>query len=96
MTAAPDPATVRALLAEAGQQHPATVRALLAGFGHRAPGEVGEEIGSLELTWLIAQFEQTYSVVVDLDDAELARIETVGQAADALRAVLGLPALDGA
>lgn len=74
----------------------ATVRTLLAGFGHRAPGEVGEEIGSLELTWLIAQFEQAYSVVVDLDDAELARIETVGQAANALRAVLGLPELDSA
>jgi hypothetical protein len=73
---------------------PATVRALLAGFGDRAAGEVGEEIGSLELTWLIAQFEQAYSVIVDLDDAELARIETVEQAANALRAVLGLPALD--
>jgi len=71
-----------------------TVRALLAGFGHRSPGEVGEEIGSLELTWLIAQFEQAYSVVVDLDDEELARIETVEHAANALRAVLGLPALD--
>jgi acyl carrier protein len=72
----------------------ATVRELLAGFGDREAGEVGEELGSLELTWLIAQFEQAYAVVVDLEDAELARIETLEQAANALRAVLGLPALE--
>jgi hypothetical protein len=67
---------------------------LLAGFGDRAPGDVRDEIGSLELTWVIAHFEQRYSVVVDLDDVELSRIRTVGEAVDALRGVLGLPPLE--
>jgi hypothetical protein len=73
-----------------------TVLELLAGFGDRAPGDVHDEIGSLELTWLIAHFEQRYSVVVDLDDVELSLIRTVGEALDALRAVLGLPPLEPA
>lgn len=73
-----------------------TVLELLAGFGDRAPGDVHDEIGSLELTWLIAHFEQRYSVVVDLDDVELSLIRTVGEAVDALRGVLGLPPLEPA
>ena len=78
---------------ELGRQ---TVLELLAGFGDRAPGDVHDEIGSLELTWLVAHFEQRYSVVVDLDDVTLSRIRTVGDALDALRGVLGLPPLEPA
>jgi hypothetical protein len=58
---------------------------LLAAFGDRAPESVDDVVGSLELTWLIAQVEDRYSVVLDLSDAELARITTVADAADVLR-----------
>lgn len=45
-------------------------------------------VGSLELTWLIAQVEERYSVTLDLSDAQLGRIATVADAADVLREAL--------
>lgn len=75
--------------ADDGLDRQAVLR-MLAAFGDRAPREVRDEIGSLELTWLIAQFEERYSVTVELDDQLLARIQTVADATDALRDVLGL------
>jgi hypothetical protein len=67
------------------------VIATLAAFGDRAARDVREEIGSLELTWLIAKFEERYAVTVELGDEELARVHTVADAVDVLRATLGLP-----
>ena len=64
------------------------VVALLAAFGDRAPETVDDVVGSLELTWLIAQVEQRHSVVLDLTDEQLGRIGTVGEAADVLREAL--------
>ena len=61
---------------------------LLAAFGDRAPESVDDVVGSLELTWLIAQVEERYSVVLDLTDEQLARISTVADAADVLCAAL--------
>jgi len=61
---------------------------LLAAFGDRAPESVDDVVGSLELTWLIAQVEQRHSVVLELTDEQLARIGTVGEAADVLREAL--------
>ncbi len=49
-----------------------TCWSMLAGYGDRQPGEVGEELGSLELTWLITQAEQRYSVLLDLSDETFA------------------------
>ena len=75
----------------------AQVVELLAAFGDRAPESVDDVVGSLELTWLIAQVEQRYAVVLDLSDEDLARIATVADAADVLCAALvaaGVP--DGA
>ena len=63
---------------------------MLAAFGDRAARDVRDEIGSLELTWLIAQFEERYSTVVELSDAQLSRVRTVADATDALRSALGL------
>ena len=72
------------------------VLAMLASYGDRRPDEVGEELGSLELTWLVAQVEQQYSVLLDLDDDVFASMSTVTGALDRLRAALGQPsAVDG-
>lgn len=61
---------------------------MLAGYGDRAPAEVGEELGSLELTWLIAAAERRYSVLLDLDDDMFAGMATVTGAVDVLRMVI--------
>ncbi|MBM9509840.1 acyl carrier protein [Streptomyces sp. KK5PA1] len=58
---------------------------MLAAFGDRAPNQVDDVVGSLELTWLLAEIEQRYGVVVDLDADDMGAIQTV---ADATR-VLG-------
>lgn len=71
------------------------VIAMLAAFGDRAPESVDDVIGSLELTWLIAEVEQRYAVVVDLDDGQLAAIRTVDDAASALRGVLSASEPEG-
>lgn len=67
-----------------------TVIGMLAAFGDRAPEAVDDVVGSLELTWLIAEVEQRYSVVLDLTDQQLAGIHTVEDAVTVLGAVLGL------
>lgn len=53
------------------------VVAMLARFGDRDPADVPEELGSLELTWLVDQVERTYGVVLDLDDDVFAGMSTV-------------------
>lgn len=58
---------------------------MLAAFGDRAPSQVDDVVGSLEVTWLLAEIEQRYGVVVDLDADDMGAIQTV---ADATR-VLG-------
>lgn len=65
-----------------------TVVAMLAAFGERAPEAVDDVVGSLELTWLIAEIEQRYSVVLELTDEQLARINTVDDATSVLREAL--------
>jgi hypothetical protein len=59
---------------------------MLAGYGDRQPQDVNEELGSLELTWLVAQAEQRYSVVLDLTDEMFAGMGTVTGAVAVLRA----------
>lgn len=60
------------------------VIAMLATFGDRVPEAVSEQISSLELTWLIAQIEQQYGVVLDFSDEALAGMSTVSGAVAAL------------
>ncbi|MFJ5921861.1 hypothetical protein ACIQF6_04530 [Kitasatospora sp. NPDC092948] len=62
--------------------------AMLARYGDRSPEQVDEHLGSLELTWLIAEAEQTYGVQLDLDDQRLDAIRTVNDAVAALGAQL--------
>jgi hypothetical protein len=64
------------------------VIAMLASFGQRAPEEVAEQIGSLELTWLITQAELRYRVMLELSDEILAQMATVSGAVTALRDAL--------
>lgn len=64
--------------------------AMLAAFGDRAPADVGEAIGSLELTWLITQVEQRYGVTLDLTDDQYERMTTVTAAVSTIREALTL------
>ncbi|MCG6497873.1 acyl carrier protein [Kitasatospora sp. A2-31] len=66
----------------------ADVRTILAAFGQRAAEDVPEELGSLELTWLIAEFEQRYGVQLDLDDEQFEAVRTVDTATEVLRAAV--------
>ena len=64
------------------------VIAMLATFGDRAPDAVADQISSLELTWLIAQVEQQYGVVLDFSDDVLAGMSTVSGATATLRGAI--------
>ncbi|MFF4342522.1 acyl carrier protein [Kitasatospora sp. NPDC001540] len=59
---------------------------MLARYGDRSPEQVDEHLGSLELTWLLAQAEQAYGVQLDLDDERLDAIRTVDDAVAAIGA----------
>jgi hypothetical protein len=61
---------------------------MLAGYGDREPRDVNEELGSLELTWLVAQAEQRYSVLLDLSDETFAGMGTVTGAVAVLRSAI--------
>ena len=58
---------------------------MLASFGDRRPADVPEELGSLEVTWLVDQVERRYGVVLDLDDDTFAGMATVTGALAVLR-----------
>lgn len=62
---------------------------MLARFGDRTPESVPDALGSLELTWLIAEFEQHYGVELDLSDEHFDAIRTVDDATGVLREALG-------
>jgi hypothetical protein len=64
------------------------VVAILAALGDRPVEEVGDRIGSLELTWLITQIEQRYGITLDLGDEDLSRMMTVSGAVAALHDAL--------
>ena len=65
------------------------VVAMLARFGDRDPADVPEELGSLELTWLVDQVERRYGVVLDLDDDVFAGMSTVTGAVAVLNESVG-------
>ncbi|MED7953837.1 acyl carrier protein [Streptomyces sp. BE20] len=73
----------------------AEVLEMLAAFGQRAVESVPEELGSLELTWLIAEFEQRYGIEPDLDDERFEAVRTVDDAVEVFRAAV-LAAAGGA
>jgi acyl carrier protein len=57
-------------------------------MGDRIPDEVAEEIGSLELAWLVSQVEDRYHTTLELDDAALAQMMTVSGAVAAIHQML--------
>ncbi|MEU1284016.1 acyl carrier protein [Kitasatospora sp. NPDC005856] len=63
----------------------AEVLTMLAAFGQRAVDAVPEDLGSLELTWLVAEFEQRYGLQLDLDDDRFGAVSTVDDATELLR-----------
>lgn len=65
------------------------VLAMLATYGDRTPGEVGDQLDSLALTWLIAQAEQRYGIELDLSDDVFTQMSTVDGAVLALRGAIG-------
>jgi acyl carrier protein len=67
----------------------ADVLALLAGYGDRDPQDIGEELDSLELAWLVHAAEQRFAVSLGDDDETLLRLSTVDGAVAVLREVLG-------
>lgn len=64
------------------------VLTLLARFGNRSPELVDEHIGSLELTWLLAEVEQEREVVLELSEQRFASVRTVDDAVRVLSDVL--------
>ncbi|MFD8085502.1 acyl carrier protein [Kitasatospora sp. NPDC059722] len=75
-------------MTRAGRPDRAEVVDMLAAFGQRAADTVPDELGSLELTWLIAEFEQRYGIEGDLDDERFAAVRTVDDATGLLREAL--------
>ncbi|MCW2932442.1 MAG: hypothetical protein JWM19_3404 [Actinomycetia bacterium] len=64
------------------------VVAILAAMGNRAPDEVDEEIGSLELAWLVSQVEERYATRLDLTDDTLGQMMTVSGAVATIHQML--------
>lgn len=58
---------------------------MVASFGDRPLDEVGEQIDSIQLAWLMHQVEQRYGVQIELDDAQFGRMKTITGAVDVLR-----------
>jgi hypothetical protein len=73
-----------------GRQPPgrSEVIAILAAMGNRAPDEVTEEIGSLEMAWLISQVEERYATTLELDDDVLRQMKTVSGAVATIHQML--------
>lgn len=66
----------------------ADIVAMLAAFGDRSPDSVPEQIGSLELTWLITNVEQAYQVTLEPTDEELVAMTTLSGAVQGFRDLL--------
>lgn len=64
------------------------VIAILAAMGNRVPDEVAEEIGSLELAWLVSQVEERYDTTLELDDEALRQMTTVSGAVATIHQML--------
>ncbi|MGI8665165.1 MAG: acyl carrier protein [Jatrophihabitans sp.] len=68
--------------------HPALERAdvvqMLGQLNERATDPARERLSSMEVAWLVHQVEQRYSVRLDLDDDELARLRTITDAVELL------------
>jgi hypothetical protein len=64
------------------------VVAMIASLGDRPVSEVGDQIDSMQLAWVVNQAEQRYGVELDLTDGQYARMSTVDGAVEVLRAAV--------
>jgi acyl carrier protein len=64
------------------------VVAMIASLGDRSVAEVGDQIDSMQLAWLVHQVEQRYGVEIEPDDGQYARMSTVDGAVEVLREAL--------
>ena len=65
-----------------------TVLALLASYHDRSPEAMGENVGSLDLAWLIHTVEEQYGTRLYLDDEALDKMRTVSDAVAVLNDAL--------
>jgi hypothetical protein len=64
------------------------VVAMIASLGDRPVSEVGDQLDSMQLAWVVNQAEQRYGVELDLTDGQYARMSTVDGAVEVLRAAV--------
>lgn len=64
------------------------VVAMIASLGDRTVAEVGDQIDSMQLAWLVHQVEQRYGMEIEPDDGQYARMSTVDGAVEVLREAL--------
>jgi acyl carrier protein len=65
---------------------------IVAKLGDRTPDNVTEQIGSLEVAWLISEVEQQYHVTLEFSDEALAQMATISGAVATLADLLsGVP-----
>ena len=65
---------------------------IVAKLGDRTPDDVTEQIGSLEVAWLISEVEQQYHVTLEFSDEALAQMVTISGAVATLADLLsGVP-----
>ncbi|OLF19328.1 acyl carrier protein [Actinophytocola xanthii] len=58
---------------------------MIAALDGRPVAEIGGQIDSMQLAWLVHQVEQRYGVEIELDDGQYARMSTVDGAVEVLR-----------
>jgi acyl carrier protein len=58
----------------------ADVLQMLQSLNERATDPARERLSSMEVAWIVHQVEQRYSVELDLDDDQLAKLRTIDDA----------------
>lgn len=62
----------------------ADVLQMLQSLNERATDPARERLSSMEVAWVVHQVEQRYSVELDLDDDQLAKLRTIDDAVQLL------------
>jgi acyl carrier protein len=62
----------------------ADVLQMLQSLNERATDPARERLSSMEVAWIVHQVEQRYSVELDLDDDQLAKLRTIEDAVQLL------------
>lgn len=62
----------------------ADVLQMLQSLNERATDPARERLSSMEVAWIVHQVEQRYSIELDLDDDQLAKLRTIDDAVQLL------------